>query len=137
MAKMIDKGVRSGKVGAISDGCEGGIKPTDKDKAIAHMRGIERNYPGYDAPINACANATLVSEEGLSYRCTNGAIGSCLCANCHEKELAGYCGGVLAGEFHDSVRRQNVSFYDVIVRLDIRAKLKENANNNEGKGEGK
>ena len=112
---------------------QGGNKPTDKDKAIAHMRGIERNYPGYDAPINACANATLVSEEGLSYRCSNGAIGSCFCANCHEKELAGYCGGVLAVEFHDSVRRQNLAFYEVLSLFDVMIKLKEN----ESKGERK
>ena len=106
---------------------QGGVKPTDNDKAVVHMRGIERNYPGYGSQTtNTCANFALVSEEGLSYRCDNVAIGSCLCANCHERELAGYCGKLLAKKFHDRVQRKNIAFYDVMVRLDVIAKLKEN-----------
>ena len=112
---------------------QGGSKPTDKDKAVFHMMGIERNYPGYDSQTtNTCGNVALVSEGGLSYRCDNVAIGSCLCANCHEVFLAGYCGELLAKKFHDIVRRQNV-----MARLKKSEENANNENNNEGKGERK
>ena len=80
------------------------MERSNVDKAYDHVTGIMRNYPHWPSTFSNC------TTEG----CNQMGRGYGLCADCHEKKLAEYCGEAMAKRFHESISNANKIYHSMI-----------------------